>query len=273
MVIKKGIEIIPKRDKVTYATNITGKWENYSIETYQGKAVKKAAERLKILIQENNTTAIDGEVTSLKSILLNSGVEQPEVKIDFTQHKVVDLFDVPIPSKQEIETVKTTLDKIEEIKKSMPCKEVQETLEEIKTTVFEEVAKKAAVPVTTFIEDPKPKITLIDNTGTDEGTFVIHAMKNKAGEQMYLSSWDDAPTDWCISLIPYVTSKKHCHELIDKANKMLSNCSRASIKKLQQDITFEIVKVNSDGKKEDTYQDIVARANKLLEEARAKRNA
>ena len=74
MIIAKGLEIIPKRDKVTYASNISGKWEDYSIETYQGKVLKDAVERFKVLLKDGKP--LDKEVPSLKEMFKSLEREQ-----------------------------------------------------------------------------------------------------------------------------------------------------------------------------------------------------
>ena len=104
---------------------------------------------------------------------------------------------------------------------------------------------------------------------TKNTKFVIKAMKSRVGTQMYLSSWDDFPEEWCISAVPYPASKERCYALIEKANKQLENASRAVIKDLRKDITFEITPIKEE--ELDSYEQIAARANKMLKEARANR--
>ena len=105
MIIAKGIEIIPKRDKVTYATNISGKWENYSIDTYQGKVLKEAAERLKIMLKEGKD--VSSEVPSLKQMLNQHAPEIMEepVDIDFDNQPPEEYVDVP---SAEVTVIKMT---------------------------------------------------------------------------------------------------------------------------------------------------------------------
>lgn len=83
MLIVKGVEIIPKRDKVTYATNILGKWDNFNIETPQGAAVKATFEIVKQLTKEGKLDVIPEEADKLKTFLLNPIEETvaPEVVI------------------------------------------------------------------------------------------------------------------------------------------------------------------------------------------------
>ena len=81
MVIVKGVEIIPKRDKVTYATNILGKWDNFNIETPQGAAVKSTFEIVKQLSKEGKVDLIAIEADKLKEILLNPIEEVVEEQV------------------------------------------------------------------------------------------------------------------------------------------------------------------------------------------------
>lgn len=76
MILAKGVELIPKRDKVTIATNILGKWEDYSIESPQGKILKEAAERYRVMLKEGKEDAVALEVPSLKEKLLNPVKEE-----------------------------------------------------------------------------------------------------------------------------------------------------------------------------------------------------
>ena len=65
MIVTKGLEIIAKRDKVTYASNISGKWVDYSLETFEGKALKDAFERFKVIQKEGNQVP-NAEIVALK---------------------------------------------------------------------------------------------------------------------------------------------------------------------------------------------------------------
>lgn len=77
--------------------------------------------------------------------------------------------------------------------------------------------------------------------------YVITAGKNKADRQMYVSSYDDAPNDWTISVVPYVTTKTRCYELLATVKRDLKEKeSKSIIRKLQKDIPFEIVEWNED---------------------------
>lgn len=77
--------------------------------------------------------------------------------------------------------------------------------------------------------------------------YVITAGKNRAGNQMYVSSYDDAPNDWAISRVPYVTTKTRCYELLAIVKRGLkAQNSEATIKRMQKDIPFEIVEWNED---------------------------
>lgn len=200
------------------------------------KKVIKEKKKEKPLPQVTKTVE-ELKVTSLKS-LLNNDIDQSEMEVDFSKTRDAD-FVTYVPSKQEIKNVKLALDKIHETKESIKV-----------------------------IDNNPPESA---NTNSKKGRYVIHAMKNKVGKQMYLSSWDDAPEQWCISLIPYATTKSRCYKLIEKANELLNTFSTNAIKSLQEKIEFEIVKLPDDPEDE-TYQDIVNRANKMLEESREKRN-
>lgn len=75
--------------------------------------------------------------------------------------------------------------------------------------------------------------------------YVITAGKNKAGRQMYISSYDDAPNEWSISIVPYPTTKTRCYELLATVKRDLKEKeSKFAIRKLQKDIPFEIVEWN-----------------------------
>lgn len=77
--------------------------------------------------------------------------------------------------------------------------------------------------------------------------YVITAGKNKADRQMYVSSYDDAPNDWTISIVPYVTTKTRCYELLAIVKRDLkAQNSESTIKRMQKDTPFEIVEWNKD---------------------------
>ena len=77
-------------------------------------------------------------------------------------------------------------------------------------------------------------------------TFVITAGKNAADRQLYVSSYDDAPTDWSISVVPYITTKTRCYELLAIVKRDLkTRVAQSPIKRLQKDIPFEIVEWNN----------------------------
>lgn len=77
--------------------------------------------------------------------------------------------------------------------------------------------------------------------------YVITAEKNKVDRQLYISSYDDAPTDWSISIVPYITTKTRCYELLAIVKRDLKNAETESmIKRMQKDISFEIVEWNED---------------------------
>ena len=75
--------------------------------------------------------------------------------------------------------------------------------------------------------------------------YVITAGKNKAGRQLYISSYDDAPTDWLVSVVPYITTKTRCYELLVTVRRDLKNAeTKSMIKRMQKDIPLEIVEWN-----------------------------
>ena len=77
--------------------------------------------------------------------------------------------------------------------------------------------------------------------------YVITAGKNRADRQIYVSSYDDAPNDWSISVVPYITSKTRCYELLATVKRDLkSQESKSIIRRIQKDIPFEIVEWNKD---------------------------
>lgn len=77
--------------------------------------------------------------------------------------------------------------------------------------------------------------------------YVITAGKNKVDRQLYISSYDDAPTNWSLSIVPYITTKTRCYELLAIVKRDLKNAETESmIKRMQKDISFEIVEWNED---------------------------
>lgn len=72
--------------------------------------------------------------------------------------------------------------------------------------------------------------------------YVITAGKNKVGRQLYLCSWDDAPTEWMITVVPYPTTKTRCYELISLAKRQIKeDKDNKIVGKRNKDIPFEIV--------------------------------
>lgn len=75
--------------------------------------------------------------------------------------------------------------------------------------------------------------------------YVITAGKNRADRQLYVASYDDAPTEWSISAVPYITTKTRCYELLAIVKRDLKVRAKQSlIKSLQKDTPFEIVEWN-----------------------------
>ena len=77
--------------------------------------------------------------------------------------------------------------------------------------------------------------------------YVITAGKNKADRQMFVSSYDDAPDSWTISIVPYPTTKTRCYELLATVKRDLKEKElKSMIRKLQKDIPFEILEWNEE---------------------------
>lgn len=75
--------------------------------------------------------------------------------------------------------------------------------------------------------------------------YVITAGKNRCDRQLYVSSYNDSPDDWSISIVPYITSKTRCYELLAKVKRDIKAREKNSaIKNLKQEITFEIIEWN-----------------------------
>ena len=212
MILTKGIELIPKRDKVTIASNILGKWEDYSIDTYQGKVLKEAAERYKVLLKEGKQKEVADDVPSLKAMLLKSETSTVE-KITTD-----DFWATPV----KLETAKNDPD-------------VETKSTEVTSTVLDD---NSPVEVT---ESEKWHIPLEDNAPK----YFIKAYTAKStGKQMYLASWDDS-TDWMISAVPFATTKERCEYLIDKATKQIEKANAESKirSRFPKDLKFELVLV------------------------------
>lgn len=76
---------------------------------------------------------------------------------------------------------------------------------------------------------------------------VITAGKNRADRQLYVCSYDDEPTEWTLSVVPYVTSKTRCYELLAIVKRDLKTQARKSlIRNMQKEIPFEIVEWNEE---------------------------
>lgn len=210
MIIAKGLEIIPKRDKVTYASNISGKWEDYSIETYQGKVLKDAVERFKILLKEGKP--LEGEVPSLKEMFNKSGIKPVEVE-------PVDLWDMPVVHEPVVINEAAEVNAIEltkvllERKKELPLQEVV-----IATDAFKN-------EVTSLIEGKK---------------YLITAGTNKSGRQLYVSTYTDCDA-WSISIVPTPMSKERALKTIERVKKELrekNNSSKSLTRKNAPEIEF-----------------------------------
>lgn len=67
------------------------------------------------------------------------------------------------------------------------------------------------------------KKSLWENTETlNNKKYIILAGTNLYGRQLYLKGYNDCD-DWEISAVPYLTTEKRCHELIEKATKYLKD--------------------------------------------------
>lgn len=72
--------------------------------------------------------------------------------------------------------------------------------------------------------------------------YVITAGINKAGRQMYICSYDDEPNYWCLSAVPYITSKTRCYELIAQIKRDIKNqTNKSMIHTVKTEIPLEIV--------------------------------
>lgn len=213
MIITKGLEIIPKRDKVTYASNISGKWEDYSIETYQGKVLKDAVERFKVLLKDGKP--LDKEVPSLKEMFNKSGIEPVAVE-------PLNLWDMPpvtetvvINEPAEINAIELTKVLLEK-KKELPLQEVK-----IATDAFKN-------EVTSIITSEK---------------YLITAGENKIGRQLYVSVYNDCD-DWTISIVPCPMSKQRAVKTVERVKKEYLEKMRNSktiTRRNAPEIDFEIV--------------------------------
>lgn len=87
MIVVKGVEIIAKRDKVTYATNVTGKWVDYSIETELGKRVKETFELVKTSPTKDDPKLLQKAADNLRVMLTSEFIPVDAVT------PLVNLFD------------------------------------------------------------------------------------------------------------------------------------------------------------------------------------
>ncbi len=207
MEVIKGVHIILKRDKLSYDTNVLGKWENYPANVYEGTVLRDAVARFKPLLKAGKP--MEDELASLKAMLKKSAV------IDKT--KEADFWSIPKPEEKPVEVPpaeKTAIDLLREhLYKFDPVKEI-----------------------------PKDKVDF----GEDDGKrYVVTAYVNKkTDKQMYLASWDDS-NDWMISAAPYATTKSRCEFLINKAQVQIDKAREASTirSRFPDNLKFEIVEV------------------------------
>lgn len=250
MIISKGIEIIPKRDKVTIASNISGRWEDYSIDTYQGKVLKEASERFKSMIKAGQ--ALDAEVSSLKQLLNQQPtvVAQEMKRIDFWESPPEQYVEVPAAEVNAIELLRVAGEKKKE-----------ETLPQV--TEFVEKVTEALENTVEYLDDSEgPK-------------YVIHAYINKStGRQMYLAGWDEN-LDWMISAVPYACTRSKCEKLIKKAQKQIAevNAQGRLRSRFPANIQFELVEYHDSSKDSVSYEEICRQAEALRELNRASKRS
>ena len=214
MLIAKGLEIIPKRDKITYASNISGKWEDYSIETYQGKVLKDAVERFKILLKEGKP--LDKEVPSLKEMFNKSGIKPVEVE-------PVDLWNMPVVHEPVVINEAAEINAIEltkvilEKKKELPLQQVTVTTEAIKKEVLK-------------VESDKK--------------YLITAGENKYGRPQYINVYTDCK-DWTISVVPCSIAGDKVNKIVERVRKEYKDKLKTSstfAKRGVPEINFEVIK-------------------------------
>ena len=212
MIIAKGLEIIPKRDKVTYASNISGKWEDYSIETYQGKVLKDAVERFKVLLKDGKP--LDKEVPSLKEMFNKSDIKPVEVE-------PVDLWDMPVVHEPVVINEAAEINAIEltkvilERKKELPLQEVVIATDNMLQAANEHI-------------------------GLETDLYLITAGTNKSGRQLYVSTYIDC-NDWSISIVPTPMTKAKALKTIERVKKELrekNNSSKSLTRKNAPEIEF-----------------------------------
>lgn len=211
MEIVKGKHIILKRDKLSYDTNVCGKWENYSIDTYQGTVLKEAAERYKVLLKSGFID--DKEFTSLKSKLS----QVPTVE----SSKTIDLWSLPA-QEEYVE--------VPEAEKTA-CEIIKQIVED-KPTPIPPVPAELPTPKT----QPEPVKPHKGNK------WVVTAGLNRVGRQRYVSIYTDCD-DLDISVVPSPVSKTKALEVlarIKKEYKEKQNKTTATIAKRTEEITFEI---------------------------------
>lgn len=211
MEIVKGKHIILKRDKLSYDTNVCGKWENYSIDTYQGTVLKEAAERYKVLLKSGFID--DKEFTSLKSKLNQAPIAESS--------KTIDLWSLP---EQEGYVKVTEAEKI-------AC-EIIKQISEDKPTPVSPIPAELPTPET----QPEPVKPHKGNK------WVVTAGVNRTGRQRYVSIYVDCD-DLDISVVPSPVSKTKALKVlarIKKEYKEKQNKMNATIAKRTEEIAFDI---------------------------------
>lgn len=239
MQLGNGFELIPKRDKVTYATNILGKWEDYSIDTYQGKVLKEAAERYKALLKAGKQDEVSADVPSLKSLLMSGKIEAPvaPAEEDFWSLPVQEevIMDVPAPFVPEMDIVEEEKDMFEPIPLINTC-------------------------------------TFVEPEDDDGRRYVIKAYIDKrTSRQIYLSGWMDSD-DWSLSVVPFAASKARCEWLIERATKMIAEAeanNKSFMRKFPAYINFELEEHIP--YKQPSHEELVAKAEAMKAANREKK--
>lgn len=97
--------------------------------------------------------------------------------------------------------------------------------------------------------------------------YVIHAGTNKIGRQLYLNGYDDDPEHFDISVVPYVTTKTRCYELIALAKKKFVEGKTITVlKRANTPVEYEIFEYHNEECCELTPDEIIAKAMKMKED-------
>lgn len=203
MEIVKGKHIILKRDKLSYDTNILGRWENYKIDTYQGTVLKEAAERYKVLLKSGFIP--DSEVAALKDKLSLIPTARNNKAIDLWSLPEQDGY-VKVP-----ESEKTAIEIIEQV--------IEDTL--------------TSVPPTPTTKPVKPH---------KGNKWLITAGTTKSGRKRYVNVYNDC-NDWDISVVPLAMTKTKAYETLTRVKREYKDkqITSAAFPKRTEEINFEII--------------------------------